>query len=51
MKKHPLVGAQFTGLGLVVVVEDLLVDLCSRGVFVGILVLDGSEFEICVSVT
>lgn len=51
VKKHPLDGGKTAGLGLIVIVENLLVDCGSSGVLGWIVVLDGSEFEICVSVT
>jgi hypothetical protein len=48
--KHPLVGAEAERLGLVIVVEDLLVYLCSHGVLGRKLVLDRSKLQLAVSI-
>jgi hypothetical protein len=43
--EHPVYGPEPEILGLVVVVEDRLVDLTGDGVLVGIFVLDVAKFE------
>jgi hypothetical protein len=45
MIEHPLHERQAEGLGLFVVVEDLLVDSSRLGVLGGVLVLDGANLQ------